>query len=741
MTIKTASIILVLMLITGSSASSSINKLPPLPKQSQTEQILAIVTLEASVTKPQIDKILSSYSSIQLRKHFQYALNGFSVLGNRQDLQRLKTSPLVKEVSEALVYKVTLDESVPFIGGRAARGIFDSSHHRLTGKGVKVGVIDTGIDYSHPDLRRSYKGGSDMVDGDEDPMETRGKEGVATSHGTHVAGIIAANGKIKGVAPEAEIIAYRALGPGGMGNTEQVIAAIDRAIKDSVDVLNLSLGNNVNGPDLPISMALDKAVESGITAVTSSGNSGPGVWTVGTPGTAGKSITVGASTPPLDVPFLAAGLGASKAKIRLSEFQGSKPWNFRNTQEVVNGGIGKKTELKHVKNKIALIKRGTLTFAEKINNAQKAGADGVIIFNNINGPFTGGLVEPQDIPAVSISKEDGIRLINIMEETGSLTGAFYYKKEQDRLADFSSRGPVTVNWGIKPDLLAPGVSIKSTVPSGYLTMAGTSMAAPHIAGACALLKQAHPDWGPEKIKSALMTTAKPLKKESGQAYHTFEQGAGRVDLIRAIKADTLVIPASLSFGMFTGIAGREERQVKIIVENSGNKTRRYSFKYPPRTNGVKWRMPQDFLLKPGENKAVIIGAAVDTRKSREKITDGYITLSAGAKEIQLPYLYVMEEPKYPRVMGFAFAAADSPDSYRYEVYLPGGAEEFGIALYDYDSLRFAGYLDWAYNAPRGLIKRELSIKSMPPAGVYRAVIFARKAGRENRIDQIIQIEK
>ncbi|PAF13721.1 hypothetical protein CHH61_24650, partial [Shouchella clausii] len=80
-------------------------------------------------------------------------------------------------------------------------------------------------------------------------------------HGTHVAGIIAANGRIQGVAPEATIIAYRALGPGGSGTTEQVIAAIEQAIKDKVDVLNLSLGNNVNGPDLPISMALNKAVE------------------------------------------------------------------------------------------------------------------------------------------------------------------------------------------------------------------------------------------------------------------------------------------------------------------------------------------------------------------------------------------------------------------------------------------------------------------------------------------------
>jgi len=96
----------------------------------------------------------------------------------------------------------------------------------------------------------------------------------ATLHGTHVAGIIAANGRMQGVAPEADIYAYRALGPGGQGTTEQVIEAIERAVEDGVDIINLSLGNSVNGPDWPTSEALDKAVELGVVAVTSNGNSG-----------------------------------------------------------------------------------------------------------------------------------------------------------------------------------------------------------------------------------------------------------------------------------------------------------------------------------------------------------------------------------------------------------------------------------------------------------------------------------
>src|SRR5690606_34086004 len=127
-----------------------------------------------------------------------------------------------------------------------------------TGKGVKVAVIDTGIDYEHPDLKTNYQSGYDLVDLDDDPMETLPGEGIPTSHGTHVAGIIAADGDLKGVAPDAEIYAYRALGPGGVGTSIQVIAALEQAVEDGVDVINLSLGNSVNGPDYPTSTAVNR---------------------------------------------------------------------------------------------------------------------------------------------------------------------------------------------------------------------------------------------------------------------------------------------------------------------------------------------------------------------------------------------------------------------------------------------------------------------------------------------------
>src|SRR5699024_12848392 len=114
---------------------------------------------------------------------------------------------------------------------------------------------DTGIDYNHPDLMANYAGGFDLIDPDDDTTETQKTEGRPTLHGTHVAGIIGANGDLRGVAPNAEIHAYRALGPGGSGTSVQVIAALEQAVEDGVDVINLSLGIGVNGTDYSSSIS------------------------------------------------------------------------------------------------------------------------------------------------------------------------------------------------------------------------------------------------------------------------------------------------------------------------------------------------------------------------------------------------------------------------------------------------------------------------------------------------------
>ncbi|MEH7107579.1 S8 family serine peptidase, partial [Bacillus sp. JJ1764] len=641
-----------------------------------------------------------------------------------------------------------VEESVKIIGGDEVRGYFDRANQRLTGKGVTVAVIDTGVDYTHPDLIRNYGGGHDLVDGDNDPMETLAA-GQATIHGTHVAGIIAANGKINGVAPEAKIIAYRALGPGGGGTTEQVLAAIEEAIKDKVDIMNLSLGNSINGPDLPISLALNRAVEKGIVAVAASGNSGPNIWTVGSPGTASKAISVGASTPTMDIAYL--DVEGIEGKIRIQPMEGSVPWNLDRSLELVEGGMGRKTDLKNVQGKIALIERGTLTFTEKANNARAAGAKAVIIYNNVNGSFMGNLDGMLDIPVGSLTKEEGKRLQRAIQNGKGLSRVQIIK-EKDRLADFSSRGPVTMTWDIKPDIVAPGVAIHSTIPGGYLSLQGTSMAAPHVAGACALIKQAHPDWTPDQIKAALMNTAKPLVKTetslelsrgsgpiNAPYYHTYAQGAGRIQVDEAIKTESLIMPGSIKFGKFT--EGKNSHTATLKIENTSSRTQRYSFDLPKQREGLNWRFPISFSLGPKQSKEVTVELEVDPKVFKEKIFDGYLAVNAGDTIYHVPYLYVLEEPGYPRIMGFDFTPGDQPGTYRYEVYMPGGAEEFGIALFNPEDYRFVQFLDSSTNVKKGLIRKELSQESLPPAGTYRVKVFAKKAGKEDFIETMIVIDK
>ncbi|RLQ93513.1 S8 family serine peptidase [Falsibacillus albus] len=729
-----------LLLPTAAASSKTINPaLPQLPSPSPHEKVVMLFSTKTKPNRSALEKMIEPFSSIKIRYVFHEVFTGFSIEGERSEVAKLEEKyPNVQYTAEANMYKTNMEESVPFIGADRVRKFFDRKGARLTGKGIKVGIIDTGIDYHHPDLARNYKGGQDFVDGDRNPMESRNKRGMTTLHGTHVAGIIAANGVMKGVAPEAELYAYRALGPGGQGTTDQVLAGIEQAVKDHIDVLNLSLGTDVNAPDLPITTALNKAVERGVIAVTSSGNSGPNLWTVGTPGTASEAISVGASTPPMKVPYLHNRLW--KKDIKLVPMYGGVPWNLISPLQMVKGGLGEKKDLKRVSGKIVLIKRGDIPFTMKVKNAQAAGAKAVIIYNNTGGEFLGRVSDEVRIPAAAITRKDGEQLMKSLRRRRVLAST-KYRIEKDRLADFSSRGPVTINWGIKPDITAPGVEIRSTVPNGYLSLQGTSMAAPHVAGACAILKQAHPDWTPEEIKAAFMNTAKEMKDDKGQPYHAYEQGAGRIQLDKAVKTETLVMPGALSIGRLPS-ARFEEKEKTMLIKNVGKEAKNYTFSIPEPQKGVHFELPDPFTLQPGEEQKVTIHAErLMTYPKKADLIDGSIQLSDGKQIIHIPYLYVVNEPRYPRVMGFAIARATSGSMLHYEIYLPGGAEEFGIALYDPATMKYLGLLDWRKKVGVGFIEKQVPIPAKMNVDLNQvfAVAFARTKGREDYQELLLNL--
>lgn len=714
----------------------------------------AIIILDKKVQEPDIKEILNNHPGLEIGFIYEEVFHGFSVTGPPEAIAQLKKTYASEKIFPSYQYKIAdtkpthlsspnklyplqdqMNSSIDLIGTKQIRHFQDENGNRLTGRGMVVGIIDTGVDYEHPDLRGNYLKGYDFVDMDDDPMETKRQGPLDTIHGTHVTGVIVANGNMQGIAPEAKFIAYRALGPGGTGTTEQILAAIEHAIKDKVDVLNLSIGININGPDLPISLALDMAVKKGIIAVTSNGNAGPELWTVGSPGTSYQAISVGASTPELDYPYLQI----NEKEFRLTPFIGSRAWPQNCSFHIIDGRKGRKNELEEldITGKIVLIKRSDAEISEVIDHAIEKGARGIIIYNNEEGDFTGGLGKEVPVPVASLPSGAGAALKNELKK-GSQWVRIITKKVADELASFSSRGPVTFTWNIKPDVVAPGVSIMSTAPSGYVALQGTSMASPHVAGACLLLKQAHPDWSPQQIKAALMNTGKFLKKDDNESYETFEQGAGRIQLDQALTTNTLVLPSSLVFGRTRGEKFTKIKRT-LQVENVSVNRVRYTFLPPARTDDIVWDFPAPFYLEPGQKKEITVTIEVKEKHRKNKIYNGLLQLQAGSQLIHIPYLYVVDEPDYPRIMGFSFMEGAEKGTYKYEVYLPGGADELGIVLYDPETYRFIGTLVQEKNVKRGLVSKEIQKQRNIPDGIYKAVAFAKKGDRTDYLEQIIEL--
>ncbi|WP_079072796.1 S8 family peptidase, partial [Streptomyces canus] len=331
-------------------------------------------------------------------------------------------------------------------GGVAQIGAPAAWKQGYDGKGVKVAVLDTGVDATHPDLKGSILKTKNFADSDSGSVSTDDKQG----HGTHVASTIVgsgaeSHGKYKGVAPGAKLLVGKVMDDTGAGSDSSIIAGMQWAVAQGARVVSMSLGDtDAPGVD-PLEKAVnDLSASSHALFVIAAGNDGPSDTTVGTPGSAAAALTV-----------------------------------------------------------------------------------------------------------VAVDRHD-------------------------KVADFSSRGP-TADGALKPDITAPGVDIVAArathgsegeeVAPGYVSMSGTSMATPHVAGAAAILAQEHPDWTGERIKAALTASAKPLTGTTA-----YEVGAGRVDLTRATGADVTTEPASLGFGTASWPHDDDQSTSRTLTyRNSGTK--------------------------------------------------------------------------------------------------------------------------------------------------------------------------
>jgi minor extracellular serine protease Vpr len=562
-------------------------------------------------------------------------------------LDELLNSSAVNEVYPDEKLYALLADSVPWINASDVWLLLDSQGDNVTGKGVVVAVLDTGVDYRHPDLGggkgTGYKvvTGHDYVNDDLDPMDDDG-------HGTQMAGIIAANGDLKGVAPDATLLAYKVLDSSGAGDTSATIAAIEAAIKEGADIISMSLGGILDTTNQPLAEAINRALDAGVIVVAAAGNDGPLIGSIRDPGSYERVITVGATgeiilkvvveNKTLDAyTMLYSPLTNTSGELAYAELGYSDNFSSANCTFT---------------NKIALIERGFLTFEKKVENAHNAGAIGVIIFNNepggLNEKYTGyTLGNASDIPAVLITQEDGKALLDLMSRKPVIVSMTVFIDKDLRwrslLGVSSSRGPGP-GYIIKPDIVAPGCRINSTALSGEYNASreGTSLAVPHVSGACALLLQLHPDWTPEMIKAALMNNAHDL------GYCVFEQGAGRVDVLKAAKTEFLALPPSISASMEryanSVITVRNLQNytlnVNISVANEEAFEAVNMFWFSPVTNAtpINIDITPTLTLGPGESKPVNLNVTLP-----EDILNlhycGRIVISSTNSSIAVPFAF------------------------------------------------------------------------------------------------------
>lgn len=570
-------------------------------------------------------------SNIQFR--YNYVFNGLTLAVPSSAIDTIRAMSAVKSVHNDETMTMNLDNAVKYVrapslyGNPAQVRQGDSLNSGgVEGQGIYIAILDTGIDWTHA-----------MFGGDPTPPRFGVGPAVAAvntnqkvvyymnltagavqddfGHGTHVAAITSgylgmapgADGlpltaddvAIHGVAPQAKLMGYKVLSTVGAGTASSTILAVEDAVqpftiagypKPVANVINLSLGNGVNDPDFPTSIACDNATLAGTTVVVAAGNAGrptptnpTGESTVGSPGSGRRVLTVGATLDPGSAPNQLDEIGGgNRSGMKIFPLDGAPAISADITTNYVYCGVAETPDQvpDSVSGKIALIVRGgtvntppglptsagTGLFSNKAAFAFAKGAVAVIIYNNVDGELTASTTRKAATPVVGLSKANGEYLKDAIGSTAfgaisinqiSIKRAVLFDPD---MGDFSSKGPVIGFGQIKPDVAAPGVSVLSATvrvggagtntatmfdPTGYISASGTSMATPMTAGVVALVKQKNPSWTPSMIRAAMMNAATNLRLDDGtpvtNGTHTLnQQGAGLIDAFAAANAKAMM---------------------------------------------------------------------------------------------------------------------------------------------------------------------------------------------------------
>lgn len=598
---------------------------------------------------------------------FDLSLNAVAVTLNGVSLATLAAAPQVVRAEYQGIYRPTGtladDPDLAVISALAAWEAVGATS-ATAGEGVKVAIVDTGIDATHPCFDDAGYPAQDQlgdrrftnnkviaakVFNNKTPQQGYTAEALQ-SHGTHVAGTVACNEvdgvtvdgasiphPIAGVAPRALLGNYNVF-PGDDGNarSEDILNALDAAYTDGFDVANMSLGGGASGIQDLLTIAVDNLDAANMVVAVAAGNSGPGHFTVESPGSAARALTAGAASVGHFVAATVRAGGVDRAAVS-GDFATVDADLTLPLQAVPGAGAnGLSTACNNtlpittdVAGKIALITRGACTFSEKIRNAQNAGAAAVIVSNSVAGDAiamgSDGTPNQPTVFAYMVSITDGAALKALPEGTpATLTAArqYFVSGNDDIMAGFSSQGPTDVDFRVKPDVVAPGVNVLSSIPFQfcaappcYAFFQGTSMATPHLAGSAAVVRAAHPAWSAAEVRSAIVNTADQgvLARSANAAAlerDVLVTGTGRENLLAAVGAAVALDPVSVSFGGVPSGSGQTlTSDVSITALGAGGT---FDVAVGAGGGGVAYSVsPASVTLAAGESATVTVTMSAD----------------------------------------------------------------------------------------------------------------------------------
>jgi subtilisin family serine protease len=680
----------------------------------------AYLTRLDAVQRAAAARLTRAIPEAKVRERYRVVFNGFAV-----ELPARKLSKLVAlglRVYPSVRYALDTNRSPDVIRAAAF-----SSLRGFHGEGLKIGVVDDGLDPRNPFLSGAGysfptsfpRGGRPWVNGKiivarAFPGPHSGRQGreafvpALSFHGTHVAGIAAGNAGttaprggdhpvttgLSGVAPRAQLGNYRVFNEptpiGLVANTPQILAAFDAAVQDGMDVINFSGGGAMGDPTQdPMLEAVANVARAGVVPVISAGNDREdfGFGTVGSPGVAEEGIAVAAVSnehvfaPPLHVTApgapanlqsipLAAAVDppASSAQQVLVDVGTIMGVDGRPVDRKLCGASGEQLNdpgsnslpAGSLRGVIALASRGVCTFVSKADRARAAGATGLILVDNRFGEAN-GIPTQLSLPAAMISDLDGARLRAFMEQTGGRTTVRSEVSPEEIVtgrsgivASFSSAAPTNFGHLLKPDVAAPGAQIlSSTSPESagggtpFVVLDGTSMSAPHVSGAVALLLQAHPQWTPRQIRSALVSTAGPAwgnTERSEEAPVTLE-GGGLIDVVRADGPLVFTDPVSLSFGDVNANHGAVSKVLAVLVSDAGGGSGEWSVDLRPQSATAGTTIIPDPVVSVAPGGVDRLGVAVHVTAGAAAGDDyGFIVLRRSETTRRIPYYFAVTRP-------------------------------------------------------------------------------------------------